>query len=228
MKDSRDPVELIRSANPVPNHDHQLEAVSSDTIFEEIMKTKTDTPTVPALRKRPRRVVLIAAALITLMATAAAAVALNSGGNLEEPAFSGENWDLIVGEGANGDSGTFKVCHQFVPADEPQTEANGLGTSGCSVWPSATQPDAVIIDALIAIRTASSVVVFVDLGTVPIATVSALLDDGSRVDVSPFTMPQSRKQFAVIELPGGTASATLQAIGNDGTILEADELVGES
>ena len=227
MKHSHDPVELVRLANPVPDHDQLPDASSPTATFEEIMIMTTNPLSTPAVRKRPRRVALVAAALIGLMATAAAAVAL-TGGNLDEPAFSGDNWELTVGEEANGDSGAFKVCHKFVPADDPETEVNGLGTSGCTDWPSATQPDAVIIDAVVAIRTIDSVVVFVDLGTVPVETVVAVLEDGSRVDVSPFRMPQSLKQFAVIELPGSAVTVTLEAIGADGTVLDTDRLSVEN
>ena len=226
MKHSQDPVELVRSANPVPN-DQLPDASSPTATFEEIMIMKTNTPATPVVRKRPRRVALVAAALIGLTATAAAAIAL-PGGDLDEPAFSGDNWELIVGEAANGDSGTFKVCHTFVPADDPETEVNGLGTSGCSNWPSATQPDAVILDAVVAIRSADSVVVFVDLGSEPVEAVAVVLEDGSRFDVSPFVMPQSRKQFAVIDLPGGAAVATVEAIGAGGAVLDSNGVTGEN
>jgi hypothetical protein len=225
MKHPRDPVELVRSANPVPDHDQLPDASSPEATFEEIMIMKTQTPTTSVVRKRPRRVAMIAAALIALTTTAAAAVALSSGGNLDEPAFAGDNWELTVGEAANGDTNTFKVCHKFVPADEPETEANGLGTAGCSDWPSATQPDAIIIDAVVAIHNDVSAVVFVDLGTVPVDVVAAVFEDGSRMEVDPFVMPQSGKQFAVVELPGGTAAVSLEAIGSDGAILDTDEVL---
>lgn len=147
-----------------------------------------------------------------------------TGGNLEEPAFSGDTWELIVGEDANGDSGTFKVCHAFFPADEPPTQANGLDTSGCSDWPSATHRDVIIVDAVSALRTADAVVLFVDLGVVPVETVVALLADGTGLEVTPFTMPQSRKQFAVIEIPDNAAAIALQAIGPDGTVLDTRDI----
>ena len=146
------------------------------------------------------------------------------GGWLHEPAFSGDEWQLAVGEEANGASGTFKVCHTFLATGEPPTQGNGLGTAGCSDWPSTIQPEVVIVHAAPAILTDDLVVVFIDLGTVPVETIVALHEDGSRADVTPFTMPRSLKQFAVLELPGGAATVTIQAVGNDGTILDSRDL----
>ena len=224
MKRSPDPVQLIRSANPVP-HGQLPDASSPEATFKEILMMRTNTPAARRLRRRPGRVAVAAAVLIVLTATAAAAIAFRSG-NLEEPAFSGDGWELIVGEDSNGESGTFKVCHQFVPADGLLAEREtAFGPSGCSDWPSVLQPDVIIVDAVVAIDDADSVVIFVDLGTVPITSLVALLADGTQRDVTPFTMPQSRKQFAVVELPGGSTAVSLEAIGASGQILDTNEVL---
>lgn len=48
---------------------------------------------------------------------------------------------------------------------------------------------------------------------------SVVLDDGSTVEVAPFAIPGSGKQFAVIELPAGADTADVQPL-KDGAVIE--------
>ncbi len=145
-------------------------------------------------------------------------------GNLAEPAFSGDGWQLTVGEGVNGDTGTFKVCHTFGPGEEGAPQDGGSVVSGCSDWPSANQPDVVIVHAQPGIVFDDRVVLFVDLGTVPVDRIIISQEDGSAVEVAPFVMPRSHKQFAVVELPAGPTDVTIDAVAGDGTILDTRDL----
>jgi hypothetical protein len=167
-----------------------------------------------------RRTALAAGALVVLTASAAIAGAFRSG-NLETPPYAGDGWQLIVGEEANGDSGSFKVCHKWAPTDEAPNEANGFGPSGCVTWPD-DATETIIMDA-ISFNTphgSESALVFVDLTAEPVDTVVAILDDGSQVETAPFVMPQTSKQFAVLELPVGTSAAEIQLL-KDGDVVES-------
>lgn len=221
----QDPFELIRDRNPVPDA-HQLpdgpKSASAEALFEEIIGM-TDTRS----KTRPRgskKVVLLAAAILVLGATAAVA-AIFGEGNLPEPAFSGDTWALIVGEGANDEAGTvYKVCHHFAQP-EGSNEANGLGTAGCEVVSLSSSADSVFVEIVPAVGTPAGVVLFVDLTIEPVAMVSVLLDDGSVIEVAPLRMPQSGKQFAAIEIADdATQSVTVRALDSEGNVMESREV----
>lgn len=230
MRHTVDPIDLIRDRNPVPGA-HQLpdgpESASTEALFEEIIGM--DQTTTRTNRRPGRRVLLIAAAIVALSAVAAGTIALGNG-MLAEPTFTGETtwdgdtWALNVGEAANDDLGTvFKVCHTFSPV-EGATDGNGYGTSGCEVVSIHDEPDSVFVEIVPAIEAPDEVVVFVDMSTTPVATVSALLDDGSTVDVTPFRMPLSGKQFATIEIPDTARRVTVRAIDEAGNVIESQTL----
>ena len=217
MRRSSDPFELIRLANPVPNPDlmpDEPDAASVEALVEEIIGM-TDTRS-RTRAKRLRRT-LVAAATILLLGATAAIGGVFGGGNLPEPAFSGAGWQLIVGQEANGDDATsWKICHRFAP-DDP-TETNGFGPSGCVTWPD-DATDTIIMDAVTFTTPNGSDLLFVDLTAQPFDTVVVVLDDGSTVDVAPFAMPGTRKQFAVAELPAGTDPTEVHLL-EDGTVIE--------
>lgn len=138
-------------------------------------------------------------------------------GSLETAPFSGEDWQLIVGEGANNDEGTsWKVCHRFAPS-EGASEANGFGPSGCVNWPDDASGN-VVIDAAFLTTPGGNDLLFVDLDNEPVDTVSVRINDGSQRDVAPFTMPGSGKQFAVVELPECFTGAWLQLARGEAVI----------
>jgi hypothetical protein len=211
-----DPFDLIRRANPVPDPERAGTdlGIPAATLMEEII-TMGNHGSVG--RRTRKRITLIAAALLVVTATAAGAAAFRDG-LLDVPPFSGEHWQLIVGEEANGDTGTYKVCHRFAPAEEPD-DGNGFGPSGCVTWPSDAAPGRIIIDA-VPVETLDGTLLFLDLSATPVGSVSTVTDAGQRVEVEPFAMPQSRKQFAVVELPAGTRSVTVRLVGGDGAVLE--------
>ena len=218
----QDPIDLIRDRNPVPDA-HQLpdgpKSASAEALFEEIIgMSNTRSRTGPS---RSKRIAVLAAAIFVLGATAAAAAIFREG-NLPEPAFSGDTWALIVGEGANDEAGTvYKVCHKFAPP-EGSNEANGLGTAGCEVVSLSDSADSVFVEIVAAVDTPEGVVLFVDLTIEPVAMVSVLLDDGSSIDVAPLRMPQSGKQFAAIEIAADAAqSVTVRALDSDGRVMES-------
>lgn len=139
-------------------------------------------------------------------------------GNLDTPPFSGDGWQLIVGEGPNPPTDTYKVCHSFAPASGPN-EANGFGPSGCVTWPD-DATDTIIMDAIPFTTPDGQILLFVDLTADSFDTVSVVLDDGSTRDVAPFAMPQSGKQFAVVELPADTNTIEIQLLDED-TMVES-------
>ena len=115
----------------------------------------------------------------------------------------------------------FKVCHSFSPAEGPN-DANGYGTSGCDVVSILEKADSVFIEVVPAIAAPSGTVLFVDMATKPVAIVSALLDDGSTINITPFRMPLSGKQYATIEIPNDTTeSVTVQALDDFGNVIES-------
>lgn len=218
MRSGHDPVKLLQRANPVPVADvyaggHRTAAARA--LVEDILG---DHQREPATRSRPRRATLALAAAM-LVAGATAAWAYTFSGMFSEPAFSGETWKLTVGEESNGPAAdTYKVCYTF----EPRLGANmgnGLGTAGCGDWPSTARGSA-IIDVVPAVETNDGVVLFIDLTTEPIGTVSVVPNRGGSVDVQPYVMPQSRKQFAVVELPPNVRSATVRLLDLDGQLME--------
>jgi hypothetical protein len=45
-------------------------------------------------------------------------------------------------------------------------------------------------------------------------------DARKTIEVAPFRMPQSRKQFAVVELPAATRSVTVDLLDDSGAVIE--------
>lgn len=166
--------------------------------------------------RRRRTAVLLAAAMMVVGATAAWAYTMS--GTFPEPAFTGQSWKLTVGEERNGVAGeTYKVCYVF----ERRVGANmgnGLGTAGCRNWPSDINTP-VITDLVPVIDTPTGVVLFIDLSTRPVAKLQVEPDGAQAVDVRPYVMPQTRKQFAAAELPEGARRATVRAIDHDGNVI---------
>ncbi|MEX1005439.1 MAG: hypothetical protein WD156_08725 [Acidimicrobiia bacterium] len=215
-----DPFELIRLANPVPDPDRmpdEPDMASSEALVEEIIGMNNTGSKTRTRAKRLRRTLLAAATMVLLGATAAIGGVFESG-NLDEPPFSGDGWQLIVGQEANNELATsWKVCHKFSP-DEGPDEANGFGPSGCVTWPD-DATDTIIMDAIAFTTPDGQHLLFVDLTGELFDTVSVVLDDSPTVEVAPFAIPGSGKQFAVIELPAGADTAEVQLL-NDGEVIE--------
>lgn len=219
MKQNEILLSRARRANPV--HPDAFGGVASSPAGREMLQAIVDSETMPAhaaQRPRVRRIVLTVAALLIVTAAAAAATVFGEG-NLDPSPVSGDGWQLILGEGENGTTGTYKVCHTFAPAEGLEM-ANGFGPSGCVTWPPDVPPDAVILDA-VPVETPGGMVLFVDLSDETFDTVSTTTDTGETVEVDPFRMPQSGKRFAVVELPGGTNSVEVELLGNGGDVIES-------
>lgn len=217
MKRNRDAEHLVKLANPVPDPEVMSAApasASAQAVLEDIMDMNHIAP--GSAPRRRRTTLLLTAALVVLGATAAWAYSLS--GVFSQPAFSGETWKLTVGEEANGDTGTYKVCHSF----EPRVGANmvnGLGVAGCGDWPSKNHAS-IMIDVVPAVHTEAGTVIFVDLTTEQVATVAVAPDKGAAVEVQPYRMPQSGKQYAVAELPSSATGATVSLLDNSGDVIE--------
>lgn len=220
MRRTSDPFELIRLANPIPDPDRmpdEPDMASAEALVEEIIGMNNTGSRTRNRGTRLRRTLLAAATILLLGATAAIG-GVFEGGNLDEPPFSGNGWQLIVGEEANGENATsWKVCHKFAPGEGPK-EANGFGPSGCVTWPN-DATDTIIMDAIPLTTPDGQDLLFVDLTGEQFDTVSVVLDDSSTIEVAPFAMPGSGKQFAVVELPAGANTANVQLL-SDGTVIE--------
>jgi hypothetical protein len=142
----------------------------------------------------------------------------SSDGQFEAVPFSGETWQLSVGEGANPPTTTFKVCYRF---DEPgvSTEASGIGPSGCGNWP--TKDTSHLISVTRALETETGVVLLIDLTHNPVDTVRIVRESEANIDVSPFRMPGSGKQFAVVEMPDRDGTVTVDLIDASGVLVES-------
>ncbi len=133
-------------------------------------------------------------------------------------AFSGETWQLVVGEAENPGTGSWKVCHAFGPRS--RSDGNGFGPSGCVTWPDDRPEDGeVLVAAEVAYVTPGGVVLFVDLISELVDHVVVRLADGRSVDVVPFRLPGSGKGFVATEIPNHDGPVTIEVVGVDGTIL---------
>jgi hypothetical protein len=219
-----DPFELIRLANPIPDPGQMPDepvSPAEEALMEGIIGMKVDGSRVGT---SGRKIALIAAAMLVLGAGAAGAAALFRGGNLDPAPFSGDGWQLIVGEEANDEAGTsYKVCHTFAPA-EGLDETTGFGPSGCVTWPEDAPTDSTFID-VVPVGTPEGTVLFVDLSTGGFDVISTTTDGGETIEVEPFTMQGSGKRFAVVELPAGTRSATVALLDGDGAVVESRTVV---
>ncbi len=157
-------------------------------------------------------------------AIAAASWAVLSGGrNLDDPAFTGDTWQLIVGEGSNGD-GTFKVCRSFFPPDSREIGLDSaMGDSGCEVSPIGT-PNQAITAIIPALATRSEIVLFVDLTKLPVAEVVIETDTGEAQSITPFVMPQSREQVAAAEIPDTSRTVSVAAYDEQGNLLQTETI----
>lgn len=208
-----------RRANPV--HPDAFNGLPTSTAGTEMLHVITHSETIPARvahRPRVRRIALTVVALLVVTAAAAAATVFGEG-SLDPAPVSGDGWQLILGEGENGTTGTYKVCHTFAPAEGLEM-ANGFGPSRCVTWPPDVPSDAVILDA-VPVETPGGMVLFVDLSAETFDTVRTITSAGETIEVEPFRMPQSGKQFAVIELPGGTDSVKVEVLGDGGIVIES-------
>lgn len=183
---------------------------------------QSDHPTESKNGSRSRQRLGRGLLVVSVLATAAAGWAIATrGGNLPDPAFGGQTWELVVGEESNGGNGTFKVCHSFRTPNLTPTDGNGLGGAGCDTSPEDAPAGAVIADATAAVATPTGVVILVDLTTAPVAEVVMTTDTGEVLRFTPFVMPQSGEQFVAAEVLGKATSVQVDALDPQGTILES-------
>lgn len=143
-------------------------------------------------------------------------------GPFEATPFSGETWQFYVAEDANPGSDTYKVCYSFSAPGE-RTEASGLGSSGCgNAVPNDTGHDTghYFVSLGPAIDIEGAVVFLVDLSPNPVAKVRIIGSGGDVIEIAPFRMPGSGKQFAVVELPHHRAPVTVEVLDESGTVLD--------
>ncbi|MEM9464271.1 MAG: hypothetical protein AAGA90_02805 [Actinomycetota bacterium] len=141
------------------------------------------------------------------------------GGFLDQPIFSGQGWQLDVGEERNPPTDTYKVCHSLRSSGDGT--ADGLNLSGCGNWPDPDRMDQYILDAVATLLPdGSGAVVFVDLGILDIDRVIVTADGIEIASTTPFAMPQSQKQFAAVELAEGTNTAIVRVVDPAGALLD--------
>lgn len=150
-----------------------------------------------------------------------AAVALIPEGPAEEflnpPQLSGDTWQLIVGEGPNPPQDSYKVCHRFAPA-ERANEANGFGPTGCVTWPD--DDNGSIIRDVVEVETPTGeTVLFIDLSE-GVQSVSINVPGSEPIDVDPYTLSESDKQYAVVEMPDGATPTSVEAVGSTGSVID--------
>ena len=146
-----------------------------------------------------------------------------SDGPFEAIPFSGETWQFSVSEGPNPPTDTYKVCYTFI-APGVQTEASGLGASGCgNAWTSDPDhyTDSYLVSVGPAIEIVGGIVLLVDLSPNPVANVRIVRSSGEVTDVIPFRTPGSGKQFAVVELPHDAAPIRVELVDETGTVLDS-------
>lgn len=138
------------------------------------------------------------------------------GGPFQAVPFTGDTWQFTVSEGANPSSGTYKVCHRFDPPGVT-TDASAIGTSGCDTWP--TDDPGYLVGVERALWTDTGVVLLVDLTHNPVDRVTIT---GAGVDeaITPYALPGSGKQFAVVEVPDTSAGLTVEAVDASGSVLD--------
>lgn len=225
MNRSRDAIELMKLANPVPDPERVPEgpaSASAQALLEGILDMDQRRASIGSHRRRTA--VILAAAII--VAGAGAAWAYTAGGMFSDPAFYGETWKLTVGQDRNGPEGdTYKVCHVF-ERREGATMGNGFGVAGCGDWPAAgdTTRASAIIEVVPALQTPEEIVLFIDLTPTPIGMVLVDADVGSPVEVQPYRMPITGKQYAVAELPRRARRATIRLLDHDGTTLQTQRV----
>lgn len=220
----KDELRLLREARPHvrPPSSRVVESARSD-----LMATITNHNERPSRGpKGPRRKRLRTGVLATVgvLTTAAAGWAvIPQGRNLPTPPFSGETWELTVGEESNGD-GTYKVCRAFWPAGAPANDGNGLGGGGCETSPVEVPEGQVISDVVPAVRTEKGIVLLVDLTKRPVTKVVIETDGGESFEIAPFAMPDSGEQFVAVELPGDTTEVSVSAFDTEGHFIDGQSL----
>lgn len=217
-----DELERVREARPrvdPPSPPAVQRARSS--LMAQIQLSEAPTGSQRGANSRHRWVKGGVLAVSVLVTAAAGWAVVSRGGNLPEPAFEGETWELVVGEESNGGDGTFKVCHSFRAPNLTATDGNGLGGAGCETSPNDAPEGALIADVIPAVATPSGVAVMVDLTTTPVSRVVLTTDGGEVLRVTPFVMPQSGEQFVAAELSGTPASVMVDAVDADGAVLES-------
>lgn len=217
MRRTPDATQLLASANPVivDRMSDSPSSAAAQALLEDILTM--DQPQAPTRLPRRRTTPVLVAAMLVLTATAA--WAMNQDGELPDPAFHGETWNLRVGESRNGaGSDTFKVCHAF-ERRAGANMGNGFGVAGCETLPS-DKIRPVIIDVIPAVHEGQVIALFVNLTTVPVAKVSVTPDRGPTVEVRPYVLPQTRKQFAVAEVPDDVRTAKVLLFDFDGKVIE--------
>lgn len=143
-------------------------------------------------------------------------------GTLDGPAFeaipfTGTGWEFYVGEAPNPPTDQFKVCYRFDPTGVA-TEASSIGPSGCGDWPAGD--GRYFVDVQRALGTETGTVLLVDLTTNPVDMVKITSADGIDIEVEPFTLPNSGKQFAVAEVPAVSGTVTVELLDAAGDLLD--------
>jgi hypothetical protein len=235
MRRTSDPFELIRLANPIPDPDRmpdEPDMASTEALVEEIIGMTNTGSRTRTRTKRLRRTLLATATIVVVGASVAIGGSFQ--GTMEPAEFSGDGWQLIVGQAPNpkgpepdpATAENWKVCHSWAPGAGTATDANGFGPSGCVTWPD-DATETIIMDSVWFETPDGKPLVFVDLTSEDFDTVSAVFDNGSTVDVAPFVMPTTQKKFAVVEVPAGASSADVRIL-DDGTLLESRTVAGAS
>lgn len=152
--------------------------------------------------------------------------AANSDGWLEATPFSGPSWQFTVTEQANPSDATYEVCFAVHPV-KGSSDAPAVGPPWCDSWP---KSDPRIGRYLLGVHhgmvSPTSYVMVVELNDQPVDRVAVSGIDVHEV-VTPFALPGSGKQFAVVEVPQSNGTVSVSALDQTGAELDRyEELLG--
>ena len=149
----------------------------------------------------------------------------NSEGGFEAVPFSGETWRFTVSEEINPSAGTYEVCFGLDPVGEA-SETSAVGSPWCDDWPKSDPRIApYLLGVHYALPSDTSFVIVVELNDQPVDRVAITGEDIDET-VTPFTLPGSGKQFAVVEVPQSDGTIAIAALDQQGAVLDQQEGAG--
>lgn len=161
----------------------------------------------------------------TSLAAATSVPSTNPEGDFEDVPFNGETWQFTVTEEINSSVGTNEVCFSLEPLGAAANTAV-VGPPWCDDWP---KSDPRIAPYLLGVHyglpSNTSFVIVVELNDQPVDRIT-VTGDGVDETVTPFTLPGSGKQFAVVEVPQSDGTITVAALDQTGAVLDQQEGIG--
>lgn len=147
---------------------------------------------------------------------------VNEDGLFKAVPFTGETWQFTVTEEMNPSLGTYEVCFGLDPVGGALNEG-AFGSPWCDDWPkSDSRLAAYLMGVHHTAPSDTSVVLVVELNDQPVDQVT-IGGDGIDETVTPFVLPGSGKQFAVVEVPQTAGMLTVEALDQTGTVLDQQD-----